>query len=149
MPFYEKGGTRIHYKETGTGYPMLIIPGGGLNSSMAFLSGGAPFNPLVEFAKDYRCITLDLRNSNNGQSTGPVEVDRPWDSHTDDHLGLMDHLGIDTFVVMGFCIGGPFIWNLLKRAADRVTAAVLVQPSGHRVEMPDQFHTNNIKGWAP
>lgn len=149
MPFYEKGGTRIHYKETGAGYPMLIIPGGGLNSSMAFLSGGAPFNPLVEFAKDYRCITLDLRNSNNGQSTGPVEVDRPWDSHTDDHLGLMDHLGIDTFVVMGFCIGGPFIWNLLKRAADRVTAAVLVQPSGHRVEMPDQFHTNNIKGWAP
>jgi hypothetical protein len=21
--------------------------------------------------------------------------DWPWDSHTDDHIGLMDHLGID------------------------------------------------------
>ena len=42
----------------------------------------------------------------------------------------MDHLGIDKFMVMGFCIGGPFIWNLLKRAPDRVVAAVLAQPSG-------------------
>ena len=64
-----------------------------------------------------------------GQSSGPLEIDRPWDSHTDDHLGLMDHLGIDKFMVMGFCIGGPFIWNLLKRAPNRVVAAVPAQPS--------------------
>ena len=48
----------------------------------------------------------------------------------------MDHLGIDKFMVMGFCIGGPFIWNLLKRAPNRVVAAVLAQPSGFRPEMP-------------
>ena len=29
----------------------------------------------------------------------------------------MDHLGIDKFMVMGFCIGGPFIWNLLGAGA--------------------------------
>jgi hypothetical protein len=34
----------------------------------------------------------------------------------------MDHLGFDKFMVMGFCIGGPFIWNLLKRAPIRVVA---------------------------
>jgi dienelactone hydrolase len=28
----------------------------------------------------------------------------------------MDHLGIDKFMALGFCIGRPFIWNLLKRA---------------------------------
>ena len=45
----------------------------------------------------------------------------------------MDRLGIDKFImVLGFCIGGPFIWNLLRRAPDRVVAAVLAQPSGSR-----------------
>jgi hypothetical protein len=31
-----------------------------------------------------------------GQSSGPLEIDRPWDAYTDDHLGVMDHLGIDS-----------------------------------------------------
>ena len=84
-----------------------------------------------------------------GESVGPLEVDRPWDMHTDDQLGLMDHLGIDRFMVLGFCIGGPFIWNLLKRAPDRIVAAVLAQPSGSRPEMRDLFYDNNMKGWAP
>jgi pimeloyl-ACP methyl ester carboxylesterase len=61
----------------------------------------------------------------------------------------MDHLRIDRFMVMGFCIGGPFIWNLLERAPNRVVAAVLAQPSGSRPEMRDLFYQNNIKGWAP
>ena len=61
----------------------------------------------------------------------------------------MDHLGIDKFMVLGFCIGGPLIWNLLKRAPDRIVAGVLVQPSGSRPEMRDLFYQNNIKGWAP
>ena len=26
----------------------------------------------------------------------------------------MDHLGINEFLVMGFCIGGPMIHNLLR-----------------------------------
>ena len=68
---------------------------------------------------------------------GPLEIDRSWDAYTDDQLGLMDHLGIHKFMVMGFCIGGPFIWDLLKRAPDRVVAAVLAQPSGFRPEKPD------------
>jgi hypothetical protein len=36
-----------------------------------------------------------------------IESDRPWDAYADDHLGLMDHLGISEFLVLGFCIGGP------------------------------------------
>ena len=49
----------------------------------------------------------------------------------------MDHLGISEFLVLGFCIGGPFIWNLLQRAPERIVAAVLAQPSGFRPELPD------------
>jgi pimeloyl-ACP methyl ester carboxylesterase len=148
MPFYEKGVVRIDYEEVGSGFPLLVIPGGGLNSTVAGLANH-PFNPMEEFKGEYRVIAADLRNANGGQSSGPLEVDRPWDAYTDDHLGLMDHLGIREFMVLGFCIGGPFIWNLLKRAPGRIVAGVLAQPSGFRPAMPDLFYQNNIKGWGP
>jgi pimeloyl-ACP methyl ester carboxylesterase len=148
MPFYGRGAVRIHYEETGTGLPLLVIPGGGLNATIDFL-GVAPFNAMEALGDRYRCIAMDLRNANGGQSSGPLEVDRPWDAYTDDHIGLMDHLGIDRFLAVGYCIGGPFIWNLIKRAPHRVAAAVLVQPSGFRPELPDQFYANNIANWGP
>ena len=150
MGFYEEGAVRIYFEEAGSGFPLLLIAGGGLNSTISSLSGSyPPFDSVVEFKDEYRCIAADLRNANGGQSSGPLEIDRPWDAYTDDHLGLMDHLGIDRFMVLGFCIGGPLIWNLLKRAPDRVVAAVLAQPSGSRPEMRDLFYDNNMKGWAP
>ena len=149
MPYYEKGNARIYYEDAGSGFPLLLIAGGGLNSKLSFFTGNAPFNAIDEFKGEYRCIAADLRNANGGRSSGPLESDRPWDAYSDDQLGLMDHLGIDKFLVMGFCIGGPMIWNLLKRAPDRIVAAVLAQPSGFRPELPDLFYNNNIKGWAP
>ena len=149
MPFYEKGNVRINYEEAGSGFPLLIIPGGGLNSTISYFGKNAPFNAIDEFKSEYRCVVSDLRNANGGQSSGPLESARPWDSYADDQLGVMDHLGIKQFMVLGFCIGGPFIWNLLKRAPDRIVAAVLAQPSGFRKEMPDLFYNNNTARWGP
>jgi pimeloyl-ACP methyl ester carboxylesterase len=146
--FFEKGAVRIYYEEAGSGFPLMLIPGGGLNSTIAGLKAGNPFPAIDEFKGEYRCITADLRNAPNGQSTGPVEVDRPWESYADDQLGLMDHLGIDKFMVMGFCIGGPFIGGLLKRAPNRVAAAVLAQPVGWRPEMRDRKYQGAFwSGW--
>ena len=142
MPLYEKGDVRIHYEEAGFGFPLLVIPGGGLNSTVAGLATH-PFNPFDAFQGEFRVIAADLRNAKGGQSTGPLEVDRPWDAYTDDHLGIRECM------VLGFCIGGPFIWNLLQRASDRVVAAVPAQPSGYRPEMPDLSYHNNMQGWGP
>jgi pimeloyl-ACP methyl ester carboxylesterase len=146
--FYQRGNVRIHYDETGSGFPLLLIPGGGLNgSTIAGIRAGNPFNTIDAFKGEFRCIYADLRHS-AGQSTGPLEVDRPWDAYTDDHLGLMDHLGIDKFMVLGFCIAGPFIWNLIKRAPNRVVAAVPAQPVGFRPELPNALYDSQKTGWA-
>jgi pimeloyl-ACP methyl ester carboxylesterase len=149
MPFYERGPVRIYYEEAGSGFPLLLIPGGGLNSSFQSWETASPFKPMERYRDDFRCICADLRNANPGKSSGPLEVERPWDTYTDDQLGLMDHLGIRKFLVMGFCIGGPMIHNLIKRAPDRVVAAAMMQPSGFRPELPDLFYQNNIKNWGP
>ena len=149
MPFYERGSVRIYYEDVGSGFPLMIIPGGGLNSSIASLDTSVPFNPLERYKNDFRCISADLRNADLGQSRGPLEIDRPWDAYSDDQLGLMDHLGIREFLVMGFCIGGPMIHNLLKLAEDRVVAAAMMQPSGFSPEYPNIFYENNTERWAP
>ena len=147
MSVYERGPVRIAYEESGSGFPLLLIAGGGLNSTMSRLIT-SPFNPIAEFSDEYRCIYADLRNANDGESSGPLEIDRPWDSYADDHLGLMDHLGIDKFMVLGFCIAGPFIWNLMERAPDRVVAAVPAQPVGFDPDMPDVMYDLSLRGWA-
>lgn len=149
MPFYERGSVRIYYEDVGSGFPLMIIPGGGLNSSIASLDTSVPFNPMERYKNDFRCISADLRNADLGQSGGPLEIDRPWDAYSDDQLGLMDHLGIREFLVMGFCIGGPMIHNLLKLAEDRVVAAAMMQPSGFSPEYPNIFYENNTERWAP
>ena len=148
--FYEKGDVRIRYLDAGgAGFPLLVIPGGGLNSTIDGLIRSHPFNPIQELGDEFRVITADLRTAWAGESTGPLETDRPWDAFTDDHIGVMDHLGIDRFMVLGFCIGGPFIWNLIERAPSRVVAAVTAQPSGYRPEQPTLFYDNNMMAWGP
>ena len=35
MPLYQRGDVRIRYEETGSGFPLLVAPGGGLNSRVS------------------------------------------------------------------------------------------------------------------
>ena len=148
MPFYEKGDIRIRYEEAGSGFPLLVTPGGGLNSRVSNWAT-AVFNAMEAFKDEFRCITMDQRNANGGESSGPIPVDDPWGAFADDQLGLMSHLGIREFFFMGYCIGGPFALKLMERASDRVVAGVLCQPVGHRPENPDVMYNSSRDVWAP
>ena len=146
--FYEKGNVRIRYQAVGSGFPLLVTPGGGLNSCIGKWPT-AVFNAPEEFKNSFRCITMDQRNANGGESSGPIPVDDPWGAFADDQLGLMDHLGIQKFFFMGYCIGGPFALKLMQRAPDRVVAGVLCQPVGYRPENPDVMYNSGKDVWAP
>jgi hypothetical protein len=76
MPFYDKGNVRIRYEEAGSGFPLLVTPGGGLNSRVSNWPT-AVINAMEAFTNDFRCITMDQRNANGGESSGPVPVDDP------------------------------------------------------------------------
>jgi pimeloyl-ACP methyl ester carboxylesterase len=145
--FYEKGNVRIRYAEIGSGFPLLATPGGGLNSRMSNWPT-AVINTMEEFKNDFRVITMDQRNATNGESTGPIPLDNPWDAFADDQLGVMDHLGIRQFFFFGNCIGGPFAMKLMERAPQRVVAAILSQPVGHRPDKADYMYDSGRDVWA-
>ena len=77
----------------------------------------------------FRCITMDQRNANGGEFSGPVPVARAWDAFADDQLGLMDHLGI-----LNSFRDGLLYRRLLRRQADATRAATC---RGRRV-LPDR-----------
>jgi pimeloyl-ACP methyl ester carboxylesterase len=147
MAFYVNGDVRIRYEEVGAGFPLLVTPGGGLNSQIN-LWPEQVFNAMEEFKDDFRCITMDQRNAVGGDSAGPIQLDDPWDAFADDQLGLMDHLGISEFLFMGYCIGGPFALKLIERAPERVLAAVFCQPVGHNRAEPDAMVEHGRDGWG-
>jgi pimeloyl-ACP methyl ester carboxylesterase len=127
MPLFQHAGTSIYYEEHGAGFPLLLIAPGGMNSTID-VWGRMALNPLTALAGDFRFIAMDQRNA--GRSSGPLDSEDPWGSYARDQLGLLDHLGVDGFHVMGCCIGGSYILKLIEQAPERVVAAVLEQPIG-------------------
>ena len=127
MPTYTRGDATITYDERGDGFPLLALAPGGMRSTIDFWQHAA-LNPWASYTDDFRVIVMDQRNS--GSSTGPVDTADPWGMYADDQLGLLDHLGVDKFAVLGCCIGGSFILKLVEKASDRIVAAVLEQPIG-------------------
>src|SRR3954463_455041 len=137
--FYENGNVRIRYAEIGSGFPLLAIPGGGLNSCIPVWAR-AVINIPEEFKNDFRVITMDQRNALEGESTGPVQVDDPWGAFADDQIGLMDDLGINEFMALGCCIGGPFVLKIAERVPNRVQEVVMCQPVGRNEAPPDAMY---------
>jgi len=124
------------------------MPGGGLNSRVINWPT-AVYDFFEAFKDEYHVITMDQRNANQGESAGPLDTTDPWGAFATDQLGLMDHLGVREFMVLGCCIGGPFVLKLMERAPGRVVAGVLCQPVGHRPEDPDVMYRSGRNGWAP
>jgi pimeloyl-ACP methyl ester carboxylesterase len=153
MAIYERGDVRLHYEDFGgDGFPLLMTPGGGLQSNMDRWPN-MPFSP-ADFKDEFRVITMDQRNS-IPRSMGPLQVEKPWDAFADDQLGVLDHLGIDQFFALGMCIGGPFVLKLCERAPDRARAVVSCQPVGAHKDDVDTMHRFSLqwaeayRGWKP
>ena len=143
MPYVDNGEARIWYTQQGTGFPMLTLAPGGMRSSVPLWEMAA-INPLTAYAGQYQMVAMDQRNA--GQSAGPLETSDPWGAYAADQLAVMDHLGIDRFLVFGCCIGGPFILKLCELAPERVVAAVLEQPVGI-IDSNRELFDNIWKQW--
>src|SRR6266516_3239697 len=145
MPSFERDGASIYYEESGSGFPLLLLAPGGLNSAIPFW-GRMPLNPIEAYSSEFRVIAMDQRNA--GKSIGPIDTKDPWATYADDQLGLLDHLGVDKVLVMGCCIGCSFIFKLVERQPERVVAGVLAQPIGLDDTNPGAFGERTWREWG-
>ena len=143
MSTFVRGDTSIYYEEYGEGPSILLIAPGGMKSTIDAWAM-APWNPIDVLKESFHVIAMDQRNA--GRSLGSIHREHGWQTYTNDQLGLMDHLGIDRFMVAGMCIGGPYIFSLLEKAEDRIDACVVFQSIG-RDNNRDEFYSM-FDNWA-
>jgi pimeloyl-ACP methyl ester carboxylesterase len=144
MPTIQNNGATIYYEEYGSGFPILTFaPAGLLSTISVWDSAMAPIKPVAEWSSNYRVIVMDQRNA-GGRSHAPLTAQDGWHSYTSDHLAVLDHLKINSCHLFGQCIGGSFIFSLLKVQPQRFASAVIAQPIGRvgplKPERPARFN---------
>ena len=136
MPTFQRDAVSIHYEVHGSGFPVLLFAPGGMRSAISFWRG-AEWDPVAALSPHFRVIAMDQRNA--GGSRAPVTAEDGWHTYAEDHLALLDHLGIDKVHLLGGCIGGPYCFGVIERAPARVAAAVLQQSIGNDGNNRDIF----------
>ncbi|ANZ39260.1 hydrolase [Lentzea guizhouensis] len=142
-------GITIGYDDEGTSDHVLV------------LVHGHPFDrtmwrPQVEHfsARGWRVITADLRGY--GETTVVPGV-TPLSTFARDVVGLLDHLGVDRFVLGGLSMGGQIVLEVQRLFGDRVRGLLLADtfaqaetPEGKvvRNEMADRLLREGMSGYA-
>ena len=110
MPFVHANGLRLFYQDTGSGPPLLLLMGHGLDH-------GFWAKQIPVYGEHFRCLALDNRGI--GQSQVPPAGYSVEDMATDT-LQVMDALGLEAAHVSGFSMGGSIALAMALRAPARV-----------------------------
>jgi len=109
-------GVDLHYREMGSGEPLLLIHGFG---SCGMDSWG---DFTEELAKHYRLIIVDQRG--HGRSTGEDRFSHR--ASANDMLALLDHLKISRTRAMGISSGGMTLYHVAIKAPQRLSSLVTI-----------------------
>jgi 3-oxoadipate enol-lactonase len=115
--FAQVNGTRLYYEMAGEGYPLVLMHGGIMDSTMWD-------DQFEAFAQRYRVIRYDLRGF--GQSDlpfGPEPI-----SMRGDLRALLAFLGIDRANVLGISMAGSIAIDFTLDYPDMVNTLILVAP---------------------
>jgi pimeloyl-ACP methyl ester carboxylesterase len=108
---------RLHYQEYGSGYPLLL--------GHSYLWDHHMWQPQIEsLHKKYHVIATDLWG--HGQSDVVPHAPYSVQQLAEDHIALLDALGIEKAIVMGLSVGGMWATSLALEHPNRVKALVLM-----------------------
>jgi pimeloyl-ACP methyl ester carboxylesterase len=96
MPFADLTDVRMYYELSGSGAPLLLIPGLGTTSQV--------WDPIAaDLNKHFSVIYVDNREIGRSQSLRHARTVRDYSS---DLIELLEHLQVDQANVMGLSLGG-------------------------------------------
>jgi len=111
--FNAADGTRLAWREMGTGRPLLLIHGFCSDAATNWIKYGTA-EQLV--AAGFRCIMPDLRA--HGDSDKPHDPARyPKDILADDAFALIAHLGLTDYDLVGYSLGARTSARMLAKGA--------------------------------
>jgi pimeloyl-ACP methyl ester carboxylesterase len=142
MAILKRPDGEIVYQVLGEGYPVLALAPGWLNSAIRMWPHPTdrfyPWTNWPELLRDgYSVVIMDQRNA--GASNTAIEADHGWHTFADDHLALIEHLGLARFHMVGVCIGASFALRLAEMIPGKISAMVLPQPIGLDPAAPTNF----------
>ena len=110
-------GVAIRYEVRGTGEPAIVLVHGWTNSRGIW--GEHP----KTLSSTHRVVTLEL--AGHGES-GADRVNWTMDAFGEDVVAVVDELGLDNVVLVGFSMGGGVVLEAAERLGDRVLGIVFV-----------------------
>ena len=113
MPFFNYKNTSVFYEITGTGHPLLLLPGNTASSRM--------FDALLElYTKNFRVILIDFPGHGQSDRLDKFDLDF-WYSNANVCSELLDNIGIDNTAVIGTSGGALVAINLALEYPQKVS----------------------------
>ncbi|NLK25853.1 MAG: alpha/beta fold hydrolase [Euryarchaeota archaeon] len=124
MPYLKVGNAHIHYHMSGSGEPLVLIPG-----LFGNLYNWKKMVPILE--KRYHVVLVDNRGA--GRTEAP---DEPFtmEDMADDVASLMGALDIPRYHVMGWSMGGNVAQEVAIRHPEEVASLILMSTYSRRPE---------------
>ena len=127
----------IHYPDEGNHRAIPVVLIHGSNASLH------TYEPWVErLQDDYRIISLDLPG--HGLTGEVPSNDYSIDAFVKTIDGVMDHLGIEQFVLAGNSMGGRATWGYALKHPEKIVGMVIIGSGGPESWYGDQPRANSV-----
>jgi pimeloyl-ACP methyl ester carboxylesterase len=118
----------VEYGEQGDGFPVLVIHGAGGGYDQGLLIGD------LLLGKDYRIIAP----SRFGYLGADIPIDSSIEAQADVYACLLDALGVERAVVLGFSAGGPSALQFALRHPQRTHALIMASAVSYTEPLSDE-----------
>jgi pimeloyl-ACP methyl ester carboxylesterase len=130
MPIIDRGGARIHYRDEGSGPPLVLHTGGAGDGTMWDRAG------YTERLRDHRLLVADHRGRGRSDPVAAV-TGHTRTAYASDVIAVADAAGADRFMFAGYSMGAGVGYRLAAAHPDRVSGLVAIGGAADEPGTPD------------